>query len=112
MQDSFIIYMLSSILVLLVTFIAFVIYLLINKGKDKGQDKLVEETNRLREEVNKSIGDMSSSFNKEFTSLSKDVTRDMTKALTQVDEKVGAFNKQVEDLNKSQASFSKILAGV
>jgi DNA recombination protein RmuC len=36
----------------------------------------------------------------------------MTQALTKVDEKVGVFNKQVEDLNKSQASFSKILAGV
>ena len=104
--DSFIIYMLSTILVLLVAFIIMGIYFFINKRKDSRQDKLVEETNRLREEINKSIGDMSSSFNKEFTSLSKDVTRDMTKALTQVDEKVGAFNKQVEDLNKSQTSFS------
>jgi len=112
MQDSFITYMLSAILVLLVAFIAIEIYLLINKRKNKEQDKLVEETNRLREDLNKSIGDMSSSFNKEFTSLSKDVTRDMTSALTKVDEKVGVFNKQVEDLNKSQASFSKILAGV
>jgi len=112
MQDSFITYMLSAIIVLLVAFIAIEIYLLINKRKNKEQDKLVEETNRLREDLNKSIGDMSSSFNKEFTSLSKDVTRDMTSALTKVDEKVGVFNKQVEDLNKSQASFSKILAGV
>ena len=104
--------MLSAIIVLLVAFIAIEIYLLINKRKNKGQDKLVEETNRLREEVNKSIGDMSSSFNKDFTSLSKDVTRDLASSLTQVNEKVGAFNKQVEDLNKSQVNFSKILAGV
>ena len=66
MQDSFITYMLSAILVLLVAFIAIEIYLLINKRKDKGQDKLVEETNRLREDLNKSIGDMSSSFNKDL----------------------------------------------
>ena len=52
MQDSFIIYMLFAIIVLLVAFIASAIYLLINKRKDKGQDKLVDETNRLREEVN------------------------------------------------------------
>ena len=51
---------------------------------------------------------MSTSFN----SLSKDVTRDMTQALTKVDEKVGAFNQQVEAINKSQDSFSRILAGV
>ena len=94
MQDSFIIYMLSAILVLLVAFIAIEIYLLINKRKNKEQDKLVEETNRLREEVNKSINDMSSSFNKDFTSLSKDVTRDLASSLTQVNEKVGAFNKR------------------
>jgi DNA recombination protein RmuC len=112
MQDSFIIYMLSAILVLLVAFVTIEIYLLINKRKDKGQDKLAEETNRLREEVNKSIGDMSSSFNKEFTGLSKDVTRDMTKALTQVDEKVGTFNQQVQLLNQSQEGITKILAGV
>ena len=67
MQDSFITYMLSAILVLLVVFIAIEIYLLINKRKNKEQDKLAEETNRLREEVNKSIGNMSASFNKEFT---------------------------------------------
>jgi len=51
---------------------------------------------------------MSTSFN----TLSKDVTRDMTQALTKVDEKVNVFNKQVEAINKSQDSFSRILAGV
>ena len=51
---------------------------------------------------------MSSSFN----SLSKDVTKDMTQALTKVDEKVGVFNRHVEEINKSQDSFSRILAGV
>jgi len=36
----------------------------------------------------------------------------MTQALTKVDEKVGVFNQQVELINKSQDSFSRILAGV
>jgi DNA recombination protein RmuC len=44
--------------------------------------------------------------------MSKDVAKDMTHALTRVDEKVGAFNQQVESLNKSQQNFSRILAGV
>ena len=108
MQDSFITYMLSAILVLLVAFIAIEIYLLINRRKKKDEDKAMGEMNALKESLNSSINNMSTSFN----SLSKDVTRDMTQALTKVDEKVGVFNKQVEDLNKSQASFSKILAGV
>ena len=51
---------------------------------------------------------MSGSIN----SLSKDVTRDMTQALTKVDEKVGVFNQQVQEINKSQNSFSRILSGV
>ena len=108
MQDSFITYMLSAILVLLVAFIAIEIYLLINRRKKKDENKAIEEMNALKESLNNSINNMSTSFN----NLSKDVTRDMTQALTKVDEKVGVFNKQVEDLNRSQASFSKILAGV
>ena len=44
----------ESVLYIVLVLLFIVIYLLINKRKDKGQDKLVEETNRLREEVNKS----------------------------------------------------------
>ena len=44
--------------------------------------------------------------------MSKDIAKDMTGALTRVDEKVGVFNKQVEAMNKSQDNFSRILAGV
>ena len=51
---------------------------------------------------------MSTSFN----SLSTGVTKDMTEALTKVDEKVGNFNEQVKLLNQSQEGITKILAGV
>ena len=44
--------------------------------------------------------------------MSKDIAKDMSGALTRVDEKVGVFNKQVEALNKSQDNFSRIPAGV
>ena len=63
---------------------------------------------RLKDSLTSSINTMSSSFN----ALSKDVTRDMTQALTKVDEKVSVFNQQVEAINKSQDSFGRILAGV
>ena len=107
MQDS-LIYIVSALIVLLIAVLAIDIYLLINRRKQKDEDKSMEEMNRLKESLNNSMNTMSTSFN----NLSKDVTRDMTQALTKVDEKVGVFNKQVEDLNRSQASFSKILAGV
>ena len=67
-----------------------------------------KELERLKDSLTNSINTMSTSFN----SLSKDVTRDMTQALTKVDEKVGTFNQKVEAINKSQDSFSRILAGV
>ena len=107
MPDS-LLYIASALIVLLIAVLAINIYLLINRRKKKDEDKAINEMNTLKESLNNSINNMSTSFN----NLSKDVTRDMTSALTKVDEKVGVFNKQVEDLNKSQASFSKILAGV
>ena len=107
MQDS-LLYIVLALIVILIGAIAINIYLLINTRKKKDEDKAIDEMNTLKESLNNSINNMSTSFN----NLSKDVTRDMTQALTKVDEKVGVFNKQVEDLNRSQASFSKILAGV
>ena len=85
-----------------------VIYLLLNQRKYKDDKKNNEELISLKDSLTTSISTMSTSFN----ALSKDVTRDMTKALTKVDEKVGAFNRQVETISKSQDNFSRILAGV
>ena len=98
----------ESILYIVLVLVCVVIYLLLNQRKNKDEDKNKEELTRLKESLTNSINTMSTSFN----SLSKDVTRDMTQALTKVDEKVGVFNKQVEAINKSQDSFSRILAGV
>ena len=98
----------ESILFIVVLLLCVVIYLLLIQRKRKEEDKNNEELTRLKESLTNSINTMSTSFN----SLSKDVTRDMTQALTKVDEKVGVFNKQVEAINKSQDSFSRILAGV
>ena len=96
------------IIYIVVALLCFVIYLLINQKKYQDDEKNNLELVRLKESLTNSINSMSNSFN----SLSKDVTRDMTQALTKVDEKVGVFNQQVEAINKSQDSFSRILAGV
>ena len=55
---------------------------------------------------------LKNSFSQSFGSMSKEIAKDMTGALTKVDEKVGVFNRQVSELNKSQDNFSKILSGV
>jgi len=98
----------ESVIYIVLVLLCVVIYLLLNQKKNKEDDKSNEELARLKDSLTNSINTMSTSFN----SLSKDVTRDMTQALTKVDEKVGTFNQQVEAINKSQDSFSRILAGV
>ena len=92
----------ESVLYIVLALLCVVIYLLISQRKNN------EELGRLKDSLTSSISTMSTSFN----NLSKDVTRDMTQALTKVDEKVGVFNQQVEALNKGQQNFSRILAGV
>ena len=96
------------ILYILLVLLIVVIYLLLNQRKYKDDKKNNEELISLKDSLTTSISTMSTSFN----ALSKDVTRDMTQALTKVDEKVGAFNRQVETISKSQDNFSRILAGV
>ena len=58
------------------------------------------------------ISSIKNSFNESFGSMSRDIAKDMTGTLTKVDEKINIFNQQVESINKSQNSFSRILAGV
>ena len=96
----------DSLLFILLTLVAIVIYLLIKQNKNKGElidNKEAEEIANLKTEIvtlkdtlnntiNASLGSMSTSFN----NLSTGVTKDMTEALTKVDEKVGNFNSQVE----------------
>ena len=70
--------------------------------------EIIKLKDSLNTTINTSLSSMSSSFN----NLSTGVTKDMTAALTKVDEKVAAFNSQVENLNESQKGINKILAGV
>ena len=98
----------DSILYIVLVLLCIVIYLLLNQRKHKDSNEKNEELIKLKDSLTSSINTMSGSFN----AFSKDVTRDMTHALTKVDEKVNVFNQQVETINKSQDNFSRILAGV
>ena len=112
--------LLLTILFLLLGVALAILYLnLRSKPKDENENKEAEEIANLNAEIvklkdsvnatiNTSLGSMSTSFN----ALSTGVTKDMTEALTKVDEKVGNFNQQVQLLNQSQEGITKILAGV
>ena len=90
-----------------------------SKNKDENHNKeadeivnLNAEIIKLKDSLNSSINTSLSSMSTSFNNLSTGVTKDMTEALTKVDEKVGNFNKQVQLLNQSQEGITKILAGV
>tara|TARA_B100000427_G_scaffold52405_1_gene40293 strand:- start:1136 stop:2230 length:1095 start_codon:yes stop_codon:yes gene_type:complete len=99
-MDSLLIILIT---ILLVLNIGIILFLLKNKT-----EKTTNPEQAFKEEFNS----FKESFSQSFGHMSKDIAKDMTGALTRVDEKVGVFNKQVEALNKSQDNFSRILAGV
>ena len=99
-MDSLLIILIA---VLILLNIGVLLFLLKNK-----QEKTENPTQSLKDEFNA----FKESFSQSFGHMSKDIAKDMSGALTRVDEKVGVFNKQVESLNKSQDNFSRILAGV
>ena len=70
------------------------------------------EQNNTEQILKDQVNSLRNSFSESFGSMSKEIAKDMTGALTKVDEKVGVFNQQVNELNKSQDNFSKILSGV
>ena len=98
----------NLILVLLVVLLVvnLSLFYLYFKNKPKNNDE--NDTAKLKDEVNS----IKTSFAESFGNMSKDIAKDMSGALGRVDEKVQVFNKQVENLNKSQENFSRILAGV
>jgi len=91
----------DSILYIVLILLCMVVYLLFSQKIQRKNETDKEELNKLKESLTTSFGQMS-----------KEISKDMTGALTRVDEKVGVFNKQVEVINKSQENFSRILAGV
>ncbi len=66
----------------------------------------------LNESVKNELNSIKTSFSDSFGNMSKEIAKDMTGALTKVDEKVLNFNQQIQLINESQNNFSKILAGV
>lgn len=99
-MDSILIFI---VITLLIANLGAIIYLLKRKSPEPVNNEQIfkNEVNSLR-----------NSFSESFGSMSKEIAKDMTGALTKVDEKVGVFNQQVSELNKSQDNFSKILSGV
>ena len=95
------------LLIVLIVLVGYAVYLIKSVKDGKKEDGNQDQLKQVEQ-----LNDLKSSLNQSFGSMQKEIAKDMTGALTRVDEKVGAFNRQVEALNKSQENFSQILAGV
>jgi DNA recombination protein RmuC len=104
----------SVLIVLNILILALIIiggfYYFQKNSKQKLEQQIEDQSGELskKDEMN----ELKSTFQESFNIMSKEIAKDMTGALTKVDEKVGNFNSQVELLNKSQERITKILAGV
>ncbi|RPG97554.1 MAG: DNA recombination protein RmuC [Candidatus Pelagibacter sp. TMED106] len=95
----------ETILLSLILVVGLVILYFQIKNRPKQEENLNE---KIKEELNS----IKSSFSDSFGTMSRDIAKDMTGALTKVDEKVYNFNQQIKIINESQNNFSRILAGV
>ncbi len=114
-MDIILIIILVSILVATLSILYLNIKSNIKKENENNADEIANlnaEIIKLKDSLNTTINTSLSSMSSSFNNLSTGVTKDMTAALTKVDEKVAAFNSQVENLNESQKGINKILAGV
>jgi len=114
-MDIILIIILVSILVATLSILYLNIKSNIKKEDENKADEIANlnaEIIKLKDSLNTTINTSLSSMSSSFNNLSTGVTKDMTAALTKVDEKVAAFNSQVENLNESQKGINKILAGV
>jgi DNA recombination protein RmuC len=104
----------SVLIVLNILILALIIiggfYYFQKNSKQKLEQQIEDQSGELskKDEMN----ELKSTFQESFNIMSKEIAKDMTGALTKVDQKVGNFNQQVELLNKSQEGITKILAGV
>ena len=114
-MDIILIIILVSILIATLSILYLNIKSNIKKEDENKADEIANlnaEIIKLKDSLNTTINTSLSSMSSSFNNLSTGVTKDMTAALTKVDEKVAAFNSQVENLNESQKGINKILAGV
>ena len=80
-----------NVLIFFLLFANFIIVFILLKRKQPEQNNTEQI---LKDQVNS----LRNSFSESFGSMSKEIAKDMTGALTKVDEKVGVFNQQVNCL--------------
>ena len=95
----------EAVLLTIILVVGLVILYFQIKAKTKQEENLNE---KIKDELNS----IKTSFSDSFGTMTKDIAKDMTGALTKVDEKVLNFNQQIQTINESQNNFSRILAGV
>lgn len=102
MENIIIITLLFS-LILIVCFVWFNLNLKLNSKFDNNDNSQI-----LVDDIKNKLTNLDSSF----SDTRKEISKDITKSLTEVEQKIGFFNTEINKISATQQDFTKILSGV
>ena len=104
-------------LLLIAVFVSILISIALNIYQNKKNNNSSETLSKndlsdVEEKLEKKLDNVNTSVNEKMLNLNKDVTKEVSLAMTQFNERLGSFDKSLGFLKESQDNFNKILGGV
>tara|TARA_Y100000741_G_scaffold313229_1_gene258098 strand:- start:63 stop:1139 length:1077 start_codon:yes stop_codon:yes gene_type:complete len=104
-------------LLLIAVFVSILISIALNIYQNKKNNNNSEilsknDLSDVEEKLEKKLDNVNTSVNEKMLNLNKDVTKEVSLAMTQFNERLGSFDKSLGFLKESQDNFNKILGGV
>ena len=104
-------------LLLIAVFVSILISIALNIYQNKKNNNNSETLSKndlsdVEEKLEKKLDNVNTSVNEKMLNLNKDVTKEVSLAMTQFNERLGSFDKSLGFLKESQDNFNKILGGV
>ena len=108
-------FLLIAVLIAIITSI--IINIFLTKKDDSAKDESLNKNDlndvetKLKD-VETKLENVGTAVNEKMLNLNKDVTKEVSLAMTQFNERLGSFDKSLGFLKESQDNFNKILGGV
>ena len=104
-------------LLLIAVLVSFLISIALNIYQNKKNNNTSETLSKndlsdVEEKLEKKLDNVNTSVNEKMLNLNKDVTKEVSLAMTQFNERLRSFDKSLGFLKDSQDNFNKILGGV
>ena len=104
-------------LLLIAVFVSILISIALNiyqnkKNNNNNETLSKNDLSDVEEKLEKKLDNVNTSVNEKMLNLNKDVTKEVSLAMTQFNERLGSFDKSLGFLKESQDNFNKILGGV